>query len=231
MTRVVGGPPGGMVIAGPAAFAGPVRAVAAIATAIVYSGVAGQKNANPNLTATMASGYPLLKCLTNTGVSCSGPDSANAIVVREQANVPLFFAKVFGINSWQISATATAGARGGQVLPLDVMIILDTTASMNSADPSCSISEATRLDCALAGVRTLLNGLWPCAQSLSTCGDAVSGNVPNPVDEVRLMVSPQCVRRAVSTLAPVTAPSGLSGVESLWRAPGSSSAELAGQPG
>jgi Flp pilus assembly protein TadG len=162
----------------------------ATATATAYSAVAGQKNANSNITAAMASGYPLLRCLTSTGISCSGPDSANAIVVQEQADVPLFFARVLGFNSWQITATATAGARGGQVLPLDVMVILDTTASMNNADTSCSISGATRLDCALAGVRTLLSGLWPCAQNLSNCGAVTSGNVANPVDEVGLMVFP-----------------------------------------
>src|SRR5580658_6963228 len=44
---------------------GPSRT--AIATAIAYSAVVGGRNANPNLTVTMASGYPQLKCLTSTG--------------------------------------------------------------------------------------------------------------------------------------------------------------------
>ena len=162
----------------------------AISTAIAYSGVAGSKNANANLTVTMASGYPRLKCLNSTGVSCSGPDSANAIVVVEQATVPLYFAKVLGINSWQISATATASGRGGQPQQLNVMIILDTTASMNSSDTSCSISGATRLTCAEAGIETLLKGLWPCPQYLSSCGAVTNGNVANPVDEVGLIVFP-----------------------------------------
>jgi Flp pilus assembly protein TadG len=160
----------------------------AIATAIAYSGVTGNKNANANLTVTMASGYPQLKCFTSTGVSCSGPDSANAIVVVEQATVPLYFAKVLGINSWRISATSTAGGRGGAAQPLDVMIIVDTTGSMNSSDSSCS--NATRLACALAGVQTLLNGLWPCPQNLANCGAVTNGNVANPLDEVGLMAFP-----------------------------------------
>jgi hypothetical protein len=41
------------------------------------------------------------------------------------------------------------------------MIILDTTASMNTSDSNCSISNATREDCAVAGVRSLLQGFWP----------------------------------------------------------------------
>lgn len=177
----------------------------AISTATSYSAAAGQKNASSTLTATMASGYPKLKCLTSTGVSCTGPDSANAIQVKQQATVPLYFGQVLGIGAWQISATATAGARGGSTQPADVMLVIDTTASMNTADTSCSISGASREDCAMAGFRTLLSytppnpsatpptpayGLWPCSASLSNCGAAVSGNVANPLDRIGVMVFP-----------------------------------------
>jgi hypothetical protein len=51
------------------------------------------------------------------------------------------------------------------------MIIVDTTASMNNADTSCSVAGASRLTCALAGLRTLLLQL-------------------NTSDEVGLMVFP-----------------------------------------
>lgn len=170
----------------------------AISTATSYSAVAGQKNASTKLPATMMSGYPKLRCLTSTGVSCTGPDSANAIQATEQATVPMYFGEVLGIKSWQIAATALAGARGGTTNPADMMIVVDTTASMNTADPSCSISGATREDCAMAGVRALLSyspppnvgGLAPCSASLANCGAAVSGNVANPVDRVGLMVFP-----------------------------------------
>jgi Flp pilus assembly protein TadG len=162
-----------------------------IATATSYSAVTSNKNAQPNLTITMASGYPLLKCFTSTGVTCSTnhtpATSANGIQVRQQAAVPLFFGKVFGMSSVQISATSTASAKGGIPHPLDVMIIVDTTGSMNGGDNSCSvpgISNPTRLDCALYGVRALLSGLWPCAQGLSSCGTAP------PVDQAGLMVFP-----------------------------------------
>jgi Flp pilus assembly protein TadG len=168
----------------------------AIATANAYSGIAGGKNVHTNMpNVTMASGYPMLRCLTSTGLACAGVNGstpANAIVVRQQIDLPLYFAKVLGRSTMRITTTATAGMRGGVPHPLDVMIVLDTTGSMND---SCSgavsgVSNPTKLDCAMAGVRALLTSLWPCAQSLSTCGTPTSGNVSNPVDQVGLMIFP-----------------------------------------
>ncbi len=135
----------------------------AITTATSYSAAAGGKNAISNLTVTMASGYPVEKCLTSTGVSCSGPDSANAIQVKQQATVPMFFAQILGVNSFTVSATSTAGAKGGTAQALNIMIVLDTTNSMSSStDNSCGLgAKATREQCALAGVEALLSGLNP----------------------------------------------------------------------
>ena len=56
----------------------------AVTTAISYSGVAGNQNASSGLDVSMASGYPALRCFSSTGISCSGSDSANAIVVKQQ---------------------------------------------------------------------------------------------------------------------------------------------------
>ena len=57
----------------------------------------------------------------------------NGIQVTQQATVPTFFARALGIRSATISATSKAGAGGGsQAAQYNVMIILDTTASMNS---------------------------------------------------------------------------------------------------
>jgi Flp pilus assembly protein TadG len=151
---------------------------------------AGSLNRYSQVTANMAPGYPVLKCLTSIGVACTGPDNANAIEVSQQAVVPTFFARLFGLGSWPISATSLASSKGGTVQPVDVEIILDSTASMNTVDPSCSSGGATREDCALAGVRTLLASLDPCVDSLSNCGTVTGGNVANPVDRVGLMVFP-----------------------------------------
>lgn len=160
-----------------------------VATAYSSSG-AGSLNSYTQVTASMAPGYPVLKCLKSIGVSCSGPDNANAIEVSQQAVVPTFFARLFGLGSWNISATSLASSRGGTVQPVDVEIILDTTYSMNTVDPNCGTAGATRESCALAGVRTLLAGLDPCSATLASCGTATGGNVPNPVDRVGLMVFP-----------------------------------------
>ncbi|WP_322015020.1 pilus assembly protein TadG-related protein [Paraburkholderia sp. J12] len=86
----------------------------------------------------------------------------NGIQVQQQASVPLFFAQVFGVKTVPISATSKAAAGGGsQPAPYNVMIILDTTASMNTTDSNCKINGVTqtRLACAEAGAQSLLQGL------------------------------------------------------------------------
>jgi Putative Tad-like Flp pilus-assembly len=116
-----------------------------VQSATSYSGVSGNKNVPSNFAATMASGYPVLKCFTSTGVTCvsgkSGVPSANGIQVKQQATVPTFFGNVLGISSLSISASATAGAKGGKASPVDVMIIIDTTAPMNNYDASCGATQ------------------------------------------------------------------------------------------
>ena len=54
--------------------------------------------------------------------------------------------------------------RGG--MAADIMIIIDTTASMNNADSNCSVAGATRLGCALAGARTLLTSFNPAIEQV-----------------------------------------------------------------
>ncbi|MGH6846157.1 MAG: TadG family pilus assembly protein [Methylocella sp.] len=130
----------------------------AITTATTYSAVTGGSNAISGQTVTFVSGYPQLKCLTSTGVACSGTDAANAIVVKQQATVPLIFGKLFGKSTMTLTATATAGGSGGKSTSLDVILIVDTTQSMTTSDSKCSISGATRVTCAEAGARTLLLG-------------------------------------------------------------------------
>ena len=169
----------------------------AISMATSYGGATGGKNADPRFSIAMASGYPQLKCFTSTGVSCAGPDSANGIVVRQTMTVPLVFGKLFGVSNVTFSATATASGRGGGQQLLDVMLVLDTTQSMNNADSSCS--GATRLACAEAGVRAMLGSLQPCSASLSNCGTVTNGNVANAVAEVGLMVFPPVTAPSVST--------------------------------
>jgi hypothetical protein len=143
-------------------------------------------------TVAMASGYPMLKCLTtlkNQGVACVAPANANAIAVRQSTQVPMYFAALFGYSSMTVTATATAEARGASPSPYNVAIIVDSTASMNSLDSDSSCN-STRIGCALAGVRILLSTLSPCAASQASCGTATNGNVANSVDKVSLFTFP-----------------------------------------
>ena len=179
-----------------AALAGAQRlpdAVAARATAITYSGVAGGKNVHAShAPVTMVSGYPLTKCLSSIGIPCAAGGGVNAIVVRQQSTVTTLLARVLGVSSLTVYATATATMKGGAPNPVDMFIILDTTASMNS-DCSASVagvSDPTRLDCALAGLRSLLGSMWPCPPSETTCGAVVNGNVAKPLDKIGLMIFP-----------------------------------------
>ncbi len=171
----------------------------AVTTANTYGGASGKKNAlSGGVTATMVSGYPVLRCLTSTGVTCAGTElagGANAIQVKEQATVPMWFAQILGVSSYTLTATSTASARGGIGQSLNVMIILDTTQSMSgNTDSACGLgSSSSRLDCAEAGVKALLGGLNPSldyvglmvfpglqstaeASNASTCGQSTSAS-------------------------------------------------------
>jgi Flp pilus assembly protein TadG len=171
----------------------------AVSTANTYSAGTGDKNRLAGgVTGTMVSGFPVLKCLTTTNVTCVGTEftgGANAIQVKEQATVPMWFAQIIGFGSYTLNATSTASARGGIGESLNVMIILDTTQSMSgNADTGCGLgSSSTRLQCAEAGVKALLTGLnpsldyvglmvFPGLQSTSevtqatTCGQSTNAN-------------------------------------------------------
>jgi hypothetical protein len=164
-----------------------------------YSGVSGAKNAYANLPGvTMVSGYPKTECLTTLtnapyNMPCTAPANANAIAVRQKVTVATHFAKLFGFGSFQIGASATASMRGGGGAQYNVVILVDTTSSMNNsdADPG-STCRSTRISCALQGIRTLLSDqyFYPCPSSQSTCGAATNGNVAHPFDRVGIMTFP-----------------------------------------
>lgn len=86
----------------------------------------------------------------------------NGIQVTQTASVPLYFARVLGVGPQTISATSKAGAGGGtQPAQYNVMIVLDTTASMNTNDSNCVVNgkTATRIQCAKAGALQLITQL------------------------------------------------------------------------
>ena len=127
-----------------------------------YSSVGtNNNNSMTGITVTMSPGFPVLKCLTSTGILCANASGANAIVVQQQTDVPTVFAAVFGFPTLRVVAKSTASASGGQPKPLDVMIVLDTTQSMTQSDPNCN--GQTKMSCAMNGARIIEDALAPSA--------------------------------------------------------------------
>jgi hypothetical protein len=171
------------------------------AAVTAYSGVAGNQNADANLPGvSLISGYgPKLYCsaaMKTSGIVCSGAGGNNAIVVEQHVTVPLTFARLFGFNSLILEATATAAMRGAQAVPYNVVLILDSTSSMNDSQSSVDCNN-TKLSCALAGIQVLLQNLSPCLTTQTTCGTATQvtgppayGYVTPSVDRVSLLTFP-----------------------------------------
>ena len=135
--------------------------------------------------------YPVAACLsqlTALGLACDNAASANAIAVMETVTVPTFFGKVFGISSITLKAQSLAAMKGGTPTPANIMMVVDSTASMGTTDTSCAsdtgISSPTREDCSKYGVRTLLKGLAPCPGGATSCASA------SVVDQVTLLTFP-----------------------------------------
>jgi Flp pilus assembly protein TadG len=120
----------------------------------------------PTTTAQLQS-YPA--CTSNspngTSPACTNSGGCNAIVVTQQATVSLILAEIFNMGPVTLSASAIGVGKGGALPPLNVMLVIDNTESMNSQDPegtTCgNIQNATRIQCALAGAQTLLSELYP----------------------------------------------------------------------
>jgi hypothetical protein len=148
----------------------------ASASAISYGGQTGSMNAFAlqNVTTAVA-----LKCLTtvanlaNGSIPCltyGSQPASNAVQVTQTVTVPTFFAGVFGISNVTLKAVATAIPEGAGPAPMNVVFVVDTTASMNDADTSCQGTSKTtpsRLDCALNGLQILLGQLWPSVDQAS----------------------------------------------------------------
>jgi Putative Flp pilus-assembly TadE/G-like len=182
-------------LAGAWAMSQPGATVLSTTNAIsAYSSGTGGNNASSNLsTVSMVTDSPSFKCLSTLtsvfGLQCYGPSNSNAIAVTQQVKVPLLFLRMFGGTTATLTATATASMKGATVEPYNVAIIVDSTQSMTQTDSDSNCSN-TRISCALAGVRTLLQGLSPCPPNQVNCGTVTGGAVANSVDRVSLFTFP-----------------------------------------
>lgn len=150
----------------------------AFADARAYAAGQGNNTLPNGVTVTSTTVQGLALSATSVPLPASQAASTyNGIQVTQQASVPLFFARIFGINTKTISATSKAGAGFGAT-PYNVMIVLDTTRSMaTTTDSNCKNSSGvalTRLACAEAGALQLLTGL-------SLAGDNVGLMVFPPI--------------------------------------------------
>ncbi len=104
----------------------PDRA-AATQTANDYGPAPGKRNpphSNDNAAITVET-----KCVTAIPGCSVAAGTVNAISVHASSNVKTVFAKVIGLNSFTVHATATA-CSPCSVKPLDIMLVLDRTGSM-----------------------------------------------------------------------------------------------------
>ncbi len=127
--------------------------VAAQATATQYgaSATGGNRVTRATVTEAVTTG-----CIS----TIPGCNPVNSVAVNETADVPTYFAKIFGLSSFKIHVKATACSPCGSK-PVDVMLVVDRTGSMcqdsaGNADPAC-----TDLNNARAGVKTFLGFFDP----------------------------------------------------------------------
>jgi hypothetical protein len=100
------------------------------------------------------------KC-TNTSViaaGCSPSVNPNALVVSGTAKTDAWFARIFGIDHFNVSAHASACSPCSST-PVDIVIAIDRTGSM--CTPKGPGGECDDLDNAKDGVRTMLGMLQP----------------------------------------------------------------------
>jgi Flp pilus assembly protein TadG len=148
---------------------GSCTATSPITAAESYSGATNANttpvyNTQSGLSISLVSGYPKALCVSAVTSPCGGPSNANIVVVKEQTQVSFTLGQIFGFGTVTLTATSYA-AQGGGLPPMNIMVVLDNTGSMNNTDPtgaSCGgITNATRAECALAGIQTMLTELWP----------------------------------------------------------------------
>ena len=173
-------------------------------TADTYGSQTGDKNAE-NLSGVTTTVTPLcLTTLVNQGIGCYGAGgSYNAVRVAQTAVVSTSFANFFGTSSVTLTATSTAAMAGAPPSPYNVAILLDNTLSQASSDDNCGSTEEI---CELNGVQIFLQGLVPCALTVSGNCTITNGQSANSVDRVALFTFPAVTVGTVGIYTNCTTP-------------------------
>jgi Flp pilus assembly protein TadG len=126
-------------------------------------------------------------CQAPISGSCSGSASTcNTLTATQTAQVKLWFGGLVGKPTFTMNAVAAAAMRGGTTTPYNIAVIIDTTNSMTATAPAadgCG-SGATQIQCAVSGLKTMLQTMDPCALN-TTCSSTTAY-----VDGVSLFVFP-----------------------------------------
>jgi Flp pilus assembly protein TadG len=125
----------------------------ATAIARTYSASEGQKNARANVRGVTTTASA--KC-----VSIAPCYPVNAVEVRESVSVPTRFAKVLGIDTFDVNVRSTACSPCAS-RPLDVMLVLDRTLSMCMDTHGNYDGACTDLANARNGLKTFLGYMDP----------------------------------------------------------------------
>jgi len=136
----------------------------------VAAAVSSWTTANAPANVTVTNTTTTLSCVTATAnlPSCSGTNP-NAVNVTQTGSVSTHFLKGFGFPAFSLASTSAAAKAGGQGTPMNVMFVLDSTGSMNTADTGCTISgirNPTRYQCALYSVQSVLKVMQPSMASV-----------------------------------------------------------------
>ena len=103
----------------------------------------------------------VMKCVQSAPGCSSTFNTYNAVQVTSSSQVGTFFAKLVGVDSFTVHATATA-CSPCSAKPLDVMVVLDRTGSMcQRSDGSDDHPACTDMANAKAGIQTFLGFMDP----------------------------------------------------------------------
>jgi Flp pilus assembly protein TadG len=138
---------------------------------------------------------------TSCLATAPGCSPANAVSVTESASVPTIFAKVLGINSFTVHASATA-CSPCSTKPLDVMLVLDRTGSMCTTDTGADDHpECTDMQNARGGLETFLGYMDP---TLDRVGFAVLPPAASQTDACPFTAGPYTSPNDNYVLVPLT---------------------------
>jgi hypothetical protein len=151
--------------AGQLTMAYPPDTAGAASAASKYGSQAGGVNPIPGVPAGNVTESVSIDCQTQAGYNCTN-GFANTVTVNETAKVPTYLLKLLGFDTITLKAHAQACSPCGGI-PLDVMIVLDRTGSMQANN---------KLVNAKTGIKAFLSTMDP---SMDNVGLAVLPPAPS----------------------------------------------------